>query len=226
MTRARQNPGRLFLAVSPSNIPVVAVEARHAEHWRKLHGIGMARWVMGYFGTIGGGKRFDWVVAAWRRMRAQEASTALVVVGSQARLEITAEESPWLVSLGHVEAKVVSEALQALDLLLVPFVDGVSERRSSFMAGLAHGLAVITTVGPSTGEELRAGDFFLGVPLGDHNVFAATVADFLPQSPARLELGARARRQYAARYSWDRLADELTSRLKRERSETRIRRDE
>jgi glycosyltransferase involved in cell wall biosynthesis len=210
---ADRQPEKFFLAVSPSNIPVIPVGSGHEPDWRKVHGLGGARWVLGYFGTIGAGKRFDWVVAAWRRMRTAEPATALVVIGGQPRLKITAEEAPWWKLLGQVEAKAVSEALQALDVLVVPFVDGVSERRSTFMAGLAHGLPVVTTIGPSTGRELRTGDFFLGLPSRDDDAFAAAVAEFVPRTPLRRAMAVRARAQYAEHYSWERLAEELTARL-------------
>src|SRR5262249_30002630 len=46
---------------------------------------------------------------------------------------------------GFVDDSHASGYLNACDLLALPFKDGVSFRRSSFMVGLAHGCAIITT---------------------------------------------------------------------------------
>ena len=51
---------------------------------------------------------------------------------------------------GELCSEDVSLHLSACDLLIQPFVDGVTTRRTSVMAGLAHGRPVITTAGPLT----------------------------------------------------------------------------
>ena len=60
---------------------------------------------------------------------------------------------------GNEEAAQVSRALVACDVLLQPFEDGVTTRRTSFMAALAHGRPVCTNRGPLTeaGWESLAG---------------------------------------------------------------------
>ncbi|GAA4753477.1 glycosyltransferase family 4 protein [Amnibacterium soli] len=51
--------------------------------------------------------------------------------------------------------EVVSAWLRAADVCVAPFVDGVSARRGSFLAALAHGARVVTTIGPDTDRHLR-----------------------------------------------------------------------
>ena len=48
---------------------------------------------------------------------------------------------------GELEPGGVSRHLQACDLLVQPYPDGVSTRRSTIMAPLAHGCAIVTTLG-------------------------------------------------------------------------------
>ena len=55
-----------------------------------------------------------------------------------------------LVATGGLPREDVSLHLQACDLLVQPYPDGVSSRRTTVMAGLAHGRPVATTAGPLT----------------------------------------------------------------------------
>jgi glycosyltransferase involved in cell wall biosynthesis len=48
---------------------------------------------------------------------------------------------------GVLSSDDVSAHLQACDLLVLPYVDGASARRTTLMAALAHGRAVVTTTG-------------------------------------------------------------------------------
>src|SRR5205085_11119201 len=82
----------------------------------------------------------------------------------------------------------VSRHLQACDLLVQPYPDGVSTRRTSFMAALAHGRPTVTTRGPLT--ETLWGDCGAAVvvPAGDGPALAAAAAGLLADAPARARL--------------------------------------
>jgi glycosyltransferase involved in cell wall biosynthesis len=51
---------------------------------------------------------------------------------------------------GQLAAADLSRHLSACDLMIQPYTDGVSSRRTSAMAGLSHGLPIITTTGHNT----------------------------------------------------------------------------
>lgn len=203
-----------FLAPSPSNVPVVPVEAGHRWAWRAAHGLEGAAHVMGFFGSVGTGKQFDWVLEGWREARRRLRATGLVVIGGKPELRLTEEERRWFRPLGYLGSDEVSEAMQAFDLLALPFEDGVSERRSSFMVGLAHGVRAVTTLGEGTGSELRSGDFFVGVPVeAGSRAFAEAIGNGIAGGAMPGEMGERARRRYEARYDWGCLAGEIERRL-------------
>ena len=109
--------------------------------------------------------------------------------------------------LGYLPADQVSAALQGIDVLALPFVDGVSERRGSFMSGLSHGCAIVTTHGHSTGPTLRNADFFQAVAEGQREAFAHSVTALLKDECAWRQLGQRAEAAYRNRYDWPRLAE-------------------
>jgi glycosyltransferase involved in cell wall biosynthesis len=55
-----------------------------------------------------------------------------------------------LAAVGRLSPEEVSLHLQSCDLLIQPYPDGASSRRTSLMAGLANGVASVTTVGSFT----------------------------------------------------------------------------
>lgn len=209
--RSKAASPRLFLAPSPANLAVVPVTPDHRVRWCARQGPTGATRRLGFFGAPGSGKQFDWALAAWRRVRRDDARTALVVVGDPPTVELTAEERPWFRALGYLPDAEASESLQTLDLLLLPFSDGVSERRSSFMAGLAHGVSVATTFGVATSAALRGAGICLGhaVEAGGAEGYAAAVAKWVRTGAAGPALGERGRAFYRDSWDWPRLAERI-----------------
>jgi glycosyltransferase involved in cell wall biosynthesis len=60
------------------------------------------------------------------------------------------ELSGRLTATGPLDQAEISRHLQACDLLVQPFPGGVCSKRTSLMAGLAHGVATVTTSGEVT----------------------------------------------------------------------------
>jgi hypothetical protein len=99
--------------------------------------------------------------------------------------------------------------LTACDVLLQPYPDGITVRRTSAMAGLARGRAVVTTSGHLT-EPLWAQQGAVAlVGVDDAVGFTCEVERLLSDVPARRMLGARARAVYDANFSVDRLVHTL-----------------
>ena len=106
---------------------------------------------------------------------------------------------------GKVDADRVSRILQATDLYVVPYDAGVSIRRGTLMAGLAHGLPVVSTESWLDSAYLRNGDNISLVPPRDPEALAGRIVDLScdPSHSARLALGAR---EIARRFTWPEIA--------------------
>lgn len=61
----------------------------------------------------------------------------------------------------------LSAHLAACDLMIQPYPDGASSRRTSLLAPLAHGVPIVTTWGPSTEPLWKESDAVAMVPSGD-----------------------------------------------------------
>jgi glycosyltransferase involved in cell wall biosynthesis len=194
--------GRVSLAPSPATIPVTRVENSFGEQWRQQRGWRADTPVLGCFGSLCTSPRFDWVLRAWQGSQRPDRPVALLAVGRSDAPALPPELSRLARFAGFEPVGEVSRLLQATDVLALPFLDGVSERRTTFMAGLSHGRAIATTVGHNTGMTLRKAGFFRAVAADRAAAFAALVEELLDDAPQRKRLGAAAREAYAADYDW------------------------
>ena len=207
--REPQRAAKLFLLPSPANIAVVPVPATHARDWRAAQQLPADCRVLAYFGTLSASKQFDRVLAAWECAQDARRPVALAVAGGHATITVPDALRPLFRPLGYLPADEVSRLLQAADVLALPFIDGVSERRTSFMAGLSHGCAVATTLGHNTGSTLRHAEFFAATEAADEAGFLVTVNSLLTDDPLRARLATAGRQAYHARYDWPRVIERL-----------------
>lgn len=121
-----------------------------------------------------------------------------------------------LSSPGRLDAGELSLRLHASDVVLLPLTDGVSTRRTTLMAALAHGRPVLGLRGVNTDAELAAAhDALALVPAGDRQAFARAAVE-LTSDPEQLHaLGEAGRRLYEARYDWPVVARRVASVLER-----------
>ena len=160
--------------------------------------------LVGHFGTHGGAIRSCLADAAPLLLQRTDASLLLIGPrGEAARAEILTRD-PALASRVHATGALpenaVSAHLSACDVMLQPYPDGISSRRTSAMAALAHGVAVATTTGwltePLWGE---AGAVALA-PADDSEALADAAASLVTSAEAREQLAQRGRALYDARF--------------------------
>jgi len=203
-------PRNLVLA-SPSNIPVVRIEANSRQQLLMDSGWPADTILLCYFGTADVSRRFAWVLEAWRKARRIDPRVALAVIGDNPA--IGPPHASGFRGLGFVSREEASGWLQGTDLLLLPFVDGVSEKRTTFMAGLGHGCPILTTRGHNTGPTLRQAKFFASVEATDREGFSEAVVGLLAKNSDRERLRTLAKGAYAQAYDWPvlvgHIADEL-----------------
>lgn len=201
------------LIPSPSNIPVEAVAADHKAEWKRRRGWPQNTRVLLYFGSISPPKQVPWIVEAWREAL-KKGPTALMVIGDELPIDASSEERRFLDVHSFLPSVDVSRVLQVADVLALPFIDGVSERRGSFMAGLSHGLPVATTIGPATGPTLRKSDAFTAVPCDQPHAFKAKVMELLSDAGHCKSLGVRAKATYERQYDWPHVVSRLEGLLR------------
>jgi len=113
---------------------------------------------------------------------------------------------------GYVSTEQVSAALLSADILVLPYRDGISFRRGSLHAALAHGCPILSTVPRVEIPELDEGENVLLVPPRDPGALcqAARQAEQDPVLRRRIGDGARA---LASHFSWERIAERTVDEL-------------
>ena len=205
--------GKFLLTPSPSNIPVESVPTDHASDWRKANGFADNIPLMAYFGAMSWHKRFDWVVDAWKAAQHKSRPVGLVIIGAAGDFTPPPNLAPLYKPLGYLDEPDVSRALLASDLLLLPYLDGVSERRGSFMAGVQHGRTVLTNIGEGTGPTLAKSNSFEAVGKLDRDGFIKRAGELISDIARLGEIGNRAAEAYGRDYSWDVVGERILSRL-------------
>jgi glycosyltransferase involved in cell wall biosynthesis len=174
--------------------------------------------VLVHFGLIYPGKGLETLFAALAKLLFVQPHMKLAIVGDNRMENIgyledlkglaerlgVASAVMWM---GHRSGEEVSRILSAADIFVVPYDDGVSIRRGSLMAGLAHGRPVVSTVSTLPSAYLRDGDNIALVPPKDAAALASRIASLLAKPEEAACLG-KAALAVAERFSWSVIAQE------------------
>jgi glycosyltransferase involved in cell wall biosynthesis len=106
---------------------------------------------------------------------------------------------------GFVPDQQVSTYLHTADLIVMPYRDGVSLRRGTLMAVLAHGRPLITTQPATPTPELVHGQNCWLVPANDEGALAPAIEQLLAEPARRQSLGQNAA-HLADLFTWDKIA--------------------
>ena len=110
---------------------------------------------------------------------------------------------------GPLEAASVATHLAACDVLVQPYPDGISGRRTSAMAGLALGRPIVTTAGSLTEPEWATSNAVLMSPVGGTEALAEAAIRLLSAGSERDALGDRGGAWYRAHFSMARTVESL-----------------
>ncbi len=135
----------------PSNVsPISDPEATEAIRTKYAAG-GL---LVGHFGTYGLKIRDYLEIALPQLLQDGRVRVILLGRGSGSFREALVRRNPAIAARLHVTDELLGEHLSrhlsACDLMIQPYPDGISARRTSAMAALAHGRPVVTTVGRLT----------------------------------------------------------------------------
>jgi len=107
---------------------------------------------------------------------------------------------------GYTSQSEVSANLLASDICVLPYRDGASFRRGSFMAALAHGLPIVSTRPRVDVPELRHGENILLVPPDAPVALAEAIARLAADAELRRRLGEGAAR-LAQSFTWEKITE-------------------
>jgi glycosyltransferase involved in cell wall biosynthesis len=102
---------------------------------------------------------------------------------------------------GRLAAVDVAGAIAACHLMIQPFPDGATTRRTSLMAGLINGRPVLTTSGKLTEPIWSESRAVAMAPAGDCDTFVQMARSLLADPRERGALAARAEMTYKARFA-------------------------
>src|SRR5262249_2650369 len=103
----------------------------------------------------------------------------------------------------------VAAHLASCDVLLQPFPDGISARRTSAMAGLALGIPMVTTEGHLTDSVWAESGAVALAPVGEPALLADACSSLLAAAQRRQQLGSRGKALYRERFSLERTLETL-----------------
>ncbi|HZV73359.1 MAG TPA: glycosyltransferase [Conexibacter sp.] len=113
---------------------------------------------------------------------------------------------------GRLGADELSLHLWASDMVLLPLTDGVSTRRTTLMAALAHGRPVIGLRGRNTDAVLAQAQGALALtPAGDPAAFARAAVELTADGERLRALGDAGRRLYESHFDWPVVARRVAS---------------
>jgi glycosyltransferase involved in cell wall biosynthesis len=184
----------------PSNVPTDVPASIVCATRRELGG---GPWV-GHFGTYGPGIIRD-LGPALRLVAGGAPHASLLLLGRGATAfaaslglgtRVRAEEG--------LSPEALATRLAACDLLMQPFPDGISTRRTSAMAGLALGVPIVTSDGHLTDSVWRTSGAVSLAPVGSAAELGRLCLQLLQDAEKREALGQRGKALYAERFSLER----------------------
>ncbi|MCS6802023.1 MAG: glycosyltransferase family 4 protein [Chloroflexota bacterium] len=210
-----------------NNVPRQPVTARERQAARARLGADENDLLVGHFGLMGATKGVETLIAAVAALpRARLAFIGAAAGASDPQNAVAAERARAAIAAAGLEQRVawsgkvplaeLSHLLQACDLVVLPYHDGASFRRTTLIAALANGCATITTAPPPGSRalaavaglpELRHGENLWLVPPGDPRALAEAIRFLGEQPAARARLGEAAARAAAA-FDWKRIAEQ------------------
>jgi len=225
--QALQGIARLRVIPLGSSIDVAGLDDRVRAEWRARQlGADCHTVVIGHFGFVNAYKGLDGLLPALRELRDTGMDLRLLLIGGGDNALERPEDRDYqqgirrdIVRLGlqdmvqwtgYQRDDELARSFSAVDLMVLPFRDGASLRRSSLIAALVQGCAVITTAPRGSSAELRHGEtvWLVAEPTPAALGEALRHLHAQPAQLARLRAGAKSLRR---RFEWASIARETAT---------------
>lgn len=204
-----------------SNIEPQAPPGYQRERWRQRWGVHPDEILLCYFGFLNESKGGETLLRALSRLRDSGEKVKLLMIGGKVgssdptnvaylrRMEALVEELGLQDSVDwtdYVEGPEVSANFWASDICVLPYRDGVSFRRGTLMAALAHGMPILSTQPRVSIPEIVEGENMALVPPEDAEALAFRIRELVASPEERSRLG-RGAADLAQRFSWTAIAE-------------------
>jgi len=212
--------GQLHRIPIGSDIESRQFSAAERTRRRAARGYGSEQLILGYFGFLNASKGGLTLIETLAALVGDGLDAHLLMIGERVgasdetnfrylqRVEAAIAEHgldsrvQWT---GHQSDDEVAADFDAIDVLVMPYEDGMSFRRSTLTAALANGCAIVTTHPQDPTPELRADADLVLVPTRDPVATAAAVRRIAEDPRLAEKLRANAR-EAARQFSWEVIA--------------------
>jgi glycosyltransferase involved in cell wall biosynthesis len=157
---------------------------------------------LGYFGGLHPTNDVELVRQAFNHcQKSLGENVTLKVIGLNKETAPKAFQGKGIELLGRLSEEDVSLVLKSIDLLVIPFTDGVSTRRGTLMAGLSHKVAIATTSSYNTCDDVPWEDIVAIRDSKDSQAFCEMVLFLLGNPLERENLAQKGREYYQQNFS-------------------------
>ena len=189
--------------------------------WRERLGAAEATFLLGFFGFIQPIKGADYLIEALAELRQRDLDLRLVFIGASSNPIDSGADSAYRQQLderirkhalqecihwtGFISDDEVAACLNAMDLITLPFLDGASYRRSTLIAAIHQGCAILTTQAAVETDSFKHGENLFFIPSHSSEEITTAIAQLMgnPLQLERLRHGARDLRSH---FDWDVIA--------------------
>ena len=179
--------------------------------------------ILGHFGFVKAVKGIDYLIEALAALRSAGHDPRLLFIGARRNQVDADEDAAYLAALdarierlglaeatewtGYLTDHEVAACFQAIDLMALPFTDGASYRRSSLVAAIHSGCAILTTEPALPVSAFEHGSNLWLVPRCSADAIEGAILQLMSdrQRLNRLRAGAEKLRAY---FDWDVIARE------------------
>jgi glycosyltransferase involved in cell wall biosynthesis len=205
----------VHIPVGANILPLSDVDKRQLLQLRTSLHIRGADLVICYFGVIRRGKGLTLLLESFSEVMRQHPNSKLLLIGHISDQEYYKEViepaiehhglGEQVVLTGSCEPADLSRYLALSDICVLPFEDGVTTKRGSFMVALQHGLPIITTRSEFLPDGLVEGENVILVDYGNKQALVAKMLNALENYQLRSKLGRNAA-ILARTFCWDIIA--------------------
>jgi glycosyltransferase involved in cell wall biosynthesis len=222
LSRNLKHTSRVELIPIGSNIEAGVLRSDHRAEMRKSLGVADGETLLCYFGFLNASKGGETLMRVLAVLMRTGYAVQLLMLGGETgasdptnaayaqkvkALSVELGVSERVIWAGYRPSAEVTALWQASDIALLPYEDGVSLRRGTLMAALAHSMPIVSTKPRVPIEQLCDGENIALAVAGDVEGLARTVSTLI-EAPERRQQMAQAAGKLATAFAWPRIVDQ------------------